>query len=92
MHSLYSEQSGVSRTRGDPDSGRCPDPDSDTLRRCELRTLSTKTDGAARKAGNVTRVRHRRKVYIWLLIIGLMGAGAVVVARTVGAIDSYDGI
>jgi hypothetical protein len=65
---------------------------SDTLRRCQLRTLSTKTDGAARKAGNMTQVRHRRKAYLWLLIIGLMVAGAVVVARTVRAIDSYDGI
>ena len=40
----------------------------------------------------MTQVRHRRKAYLWLLIIGLMVAGAVVVARTVGAIDSYDGI
>jgi hypothetical protein len=40
----------------------------------------------------MTHVRHMRRAYIWLLIIGLMGAGAVAVARTVGAIDSYDGI
>ena len=40
----------------------------------------------------MTQVRQIRKAYIWLLIIGLVGAGAVAVARTVGAIDSYDGI
>ena len=48
--------------------------------------------GAAHKAGNMTRILHRRHTYVWMLIIALVVAGAVVVARTLGAFDSYDGI
>ena len=46
----------------------------------------------AHKAGNMTRILHRSHTYVWMLIIALVVAGAVVVARTLGAFDSYDGI
>lgn len=38
------------------------------------------------------RMLHRRNTYIWLVIVLLVVAGAAVVARTLSAIDSYDGI
>lgn len=40
----------------------------------------------------MTRILHGINTYVWVLIIALAVAGAVVVARTLGAFDSYDGI
>ena len=44
------------------------------------------------KVGSMTRMLHRKSTYVWVLIVALVVAGAVVVARTLGAIDSFDGI
>jgi hypothetical protein len=38
----------------------------------------------------MTRMLHRKSTYVWVLIFALLVAGAVVVARTLGAIDSFD--
>jgi hypothetical protein len=40
----------------------------------------------------MTRMLHRKSTYVWVLIFALLVAGAVGVARTLSAIDSYDGI
>ncbi len=38
------------------------------------------------------RHMHRRKTYLWLLVIALVGGCIAVVAWTLGSIDNYDGI
>ena len=40
----------------------------------------------------MTRMLHSRSAYVWALIFALLVAGAVGVARTLRAIDSYDGV
>jgi len=40
----------------------------------------------------MTRRLHRRKTYLWLLIIALVGGGLGVLAWALGSIDNYDGI
>ena len=40
----------------------------------------------------MTRRMHRRKMYLWLLIIALVGGCVGVVAWTLELIDNYDSI
>jgi hypothetical protein len=38
----------------------------------------------------MTRMLHKKTLYVWLLIIALVIAGGIAVARILSAIDSYD--
>jgi hypothetical protein len=48
------------------------------------------SDSQREGGGSMTRMLHSRSAYVWALIFALLVAGAVGVARTLRAIDSYD--
>jgi hypothetical protein len=39
----------------------------------------------------MTRMLHRKKTYVWVLIVALVVAGGIVVVRVLSALDNYDG-
>ena len=60
----------------------------------ENRQFGKSADSNSRKhkVGDMSRLMRTRKTYLCVIVLALVVAAAIVVARTLGRIDSYDGI
>ena len=65
---------------------------SGTGRRDSIVRKSAASNSGKHKVGDMSRLMRTRKTYLCVIVVALVVAATIVVARTLGTIDSYDGI